>query len=145
MKKYSILFLLFILSEFGNMMVAQSLDIHIRNIRNKNGQLCLAIFSDETDFKEEKTCWAMNCSKKDIINGEFHILIPYKSGVWGFSVLDDENSNGRMEYNFLGLPREGFGFSNYIHKGIHRPVFNDFSFVINKNETKEITVQLEYF
>jgi uncharacterized protein (DUF2141 family) len=50
-----------------------------------------------------------------------------------------------MEYNFLGLPRKGFGFSNYIHKGIHRPSFNDFSFVINKNETKVITVQLKYF
>lgn len=144
MKINSILFFAFILSELGNMLVAQSLDVYIRNIRNKNGQLCLAIFSDENHFKEEKTCWAMSCSKKDVINGELHIRIPYKSGVWGFSVLDDENGNGKMEYNFLGLPREGFGFSNYILKGIHRPVFNDFSFVINKNETKVITVQLKY-
>lgn len=145
MKKHSIIFLIFILSGLGNMPKAQSLDVHICNIRNRKGQLCLAIFADEAHFKEEKTCWAMHCSKKDIVNGEFHIQIPYQSGIWGFSVLDDENGNGKMEYNLIGLPREGFGFSNYIHKGIHRPVFNDFSFVINKNEKKVITVQLKYF
>ena len=145
MKKLGAYFLVIILSEFGNMLAAQALDVHISNIRNKKGQLCLAIFADEAHFKEEKTCWAMHCSKKDVVNGEFHIQIPYQSGKWAFSVLDDENGNGKMEYNFLGLPREGFGFSNYIHKGIHRPVFTDFSFVINRNEKKVIIVQMKYF
>lgn len=145
MNKIATYLFVFLLSEVGNLLVAQNLDVHISNIRNINGQLCLAIFADETHFREEKTCWAMSCSKKDIVNGEFYILIPYQSGMWGFSVLDDENGNGKMEYNFLGLPREGFGFSNYIHKGIHRPVFTDFSFVINKNEKKVLHVQMKYF
>jgi len=144
MIKIGTCFLVFLLSGIGNPLIAQTLDVRISNIRNNNGQLCLAIFADEAHFKAEKTCWAISCSKKDIVNGEFHIQIPYQTGIWGFSVLDDENGNGKMEYNFFGLPREGFGFSNYIHKGIHRPVFTDFCFAIKKNEKKIIIIQLKY-
>ena len=144
MKTLSKYFLVLVLSELGNYIAAQDLDVHILNIRNKNGQLCLAMFADEAHFKEEKTCWAMKCSKKDIVNGEFHIKIPYQPGEWGFSVLDDENGNGKMEYNFIGVPREGFGFSDYFLKGLHRPTFSDFSFKIGKNETKTIIVRMKY-
>jgi uncharacterized protein (DUF2141 family) len=144
MKTVSKYMFLFVLCELGNFIYAQNLDIRIVNIRNKNGQLCLAVFADEAHFKEEKTCWAMKCNKKDVINGEFHIQIPFQPGEWAFSVLDDENGNGKMEYNFMGIPREGFGFSDYFLKGLHRPLFKDFSFRLAKNETKTITVKLKY-
>ena len=123
---------------------AQTIDVVIKNIRNTKGQLCLAIFADEAGFKSERTCWNMKCIKKDIVKGEFHIQIPFRSGEWGFSVLDDENNSGKMEYNLIGMPREGFGFSDYFLTGLHRPVFKDFSFKIEKYETKMITVRMKY-
>jgi len=123
---------------------AQTIDIVIKNIRNTKGQLCLAIFADEAGFKTETTCWNMNCLKKDIVKGEFHIQIPFRRGVWAFSVLDDENKSGKMEYNLIGMPREGFGFSNYFLTGLHKPLFKDFSFKIEQNETKAITVRMKY-
>jgi uncharacterized protein (DUF2141 family) len=46
--------------------------------------------------------------------------------------LDDENSTGKMEYNMFGIPREGFGFSNYYHKGLLKPHFDAFSFSVKK-------------
>lgn len=145
MNKFILFLFVIILSALGNLLSAQTLDVHISNIRNTKGQLCFAIFADEAAFKAEKTCWAKKCTKKDIINGEFHIQIPYFTGEWGFSVLDDENSNGKMDYNLIGLPREGFGFSNYYLQGIHRPVFKDFSFKIKNNEIKVLTIKLKYF
>jgi len=59
----------------------------------------------------------------------------------GFVILDDEN--GKMNY-LLKIPREGFGFSNYLHKGIKVPTFNDFSFTVEKNKTIEINVTMKY-
>jgi uncharacterized protein (DUF2141 family) len=129
----------------GNFLEAQILNVHIKNIRNTKGQLCLAIFEDQAAFLAEKTCWAMKCNKKNIVNGELNLQIPFRAGQWAFSVLDDENQNGKMDYNFIGIPLKGFGFSNYLHKGLHRPVFKDFGFNIGKNETKLITVQMKYF
>jgi len=79
------------------------------------------------------------------MNNEFRIQIPFRPGKWAFSVLDDENKSGKMEYNLIGIPKEGVGFSNYFLHGLHRPVFNDFCFVITKNETRIITVRMKYF
>ena len=134
-----------LLFAFSQWTMSQTLDVHIKNIRNTKGQLCLAIFADESGFKAEKTCWNMRCLKKDIKNGEFHIQIPFRQGKWGFSVLDDENGDGKMDYNFIGIPLKGFGFSDYILHGLHRPTFEDFCFTLDKNEPKTIVVIMKYF
>ena len=138
------LLLLIVLSFLCSFTDAQTINVVIKNIRNTKGQLCLAIFADEAGFKTEKTCWNMKCLKKDIVKGEFHIQIPFHSGEWAFSVLDDENKSGKMEYNLIGMPREGFGFSDYYLTGLHKPLFKDFSFKIGQNETKTIIVRMKY-
>ncbi len=65
-------------------------------------------------------------------------------GIYGLSLLDDENSNGKMEYNFFGIPKEGFGFSDYYHTGITKPKFDAFKFSIDKDQTKRITIRIRY-
>lgn len=124
---------------------AQILDLHIKNINPEKGQLCIAVFTDEAGFKAEKTYWETKCPKTLILNGSFDLKIPLKPGKYGISVLDDKNFNGKMEYNLFGIPREGFGFSNYYQHGIFRPTFGDFSFIIEKDETKPIIVRMKYF
>lgn len=124
---------------------AQILNVHIKGIRSTTGQLCVAIFSDESGFKNEKTVWEMKYPKDTIKNGEFRLNIQLKAGKYGLSVLDDENGNGKMNYNILGIPQEGFGFSNYYHRGIKVPSFNQFSFYLEKEETSEIKVVMKYF
>jgi len=145
MSNYSKYISILALSLIGNFLSAQKLMVHFTNIRNNNGQLCLGIFANQAEFKTEKPCWKLICSKKEIKNGEYSIQIPFHEGLWGFSVLDDENGSRKMEYNIIGIPREGFGFSNYLAKGLHRPVFNDFSFQLKKDETKALLVQLTYY
>lgn len=123
----------------------QILDVQIKNIRNTKGQLCIAIFADQNGFKAEKPIWEMKYCKKELTTGELRIRIPIKEGKYGLSVLDDENENGKMNYGILGIPREGFGFSNYVHKGIKVPCFTDFSFGIKKEDRVEIKVEMKYF
>lgn len=124
---------------------AQILEVHIKNIRGVKGQLCVAVFANEAGFKSEKTIWVTKCPKKIIVNGSFDLAIPVEPGQYGLSVLDDENMSGKMEYNLPGIPREGFGFSNYYHRRFCKPTFDNFSFIIEKNETKIITVTMKYF
>ena len=137
--------LLCIYVAFPLWLCGQTLDVQIKNIRNTKGQLCIAIFADQTGFKAEKPVWEMKYCKKELPTGELRLRIPIKEGKYGLSILDDENENGSMNYVFLGIPREGFGFSNYIHKGIKVPNFSDFSFSIKKNEKLEILVVMKYF
>ena len=137
------MFVVFVLS--SQIVSSQTLDVHIENIQRAKGQVCVAVFADDAGFQSEKTIWEMKYAKKLVTKGNLDITIPLQAGKYGLSVLDDENLSGKMEYNLFGIPREGFGFSNYYHRGFCKPAFDDFSFVVEKDEKKIITVCMKYF
>lgn len=143
MKSFYSIFVAFVL--LSQIASSQTLDVHIKNIKSAKGQVCIAIFADAAGFQSEKTIWETKCAKKLVSKGTLDLTIPLRAGKYGVSVLDDENMNGKMEYNLLGIPREGFGFSNYYHRGFCKPAFDDFSFVVEKDEVVDITVYMKYF
>lgn len=124
---------------------AQILKVTIRNIRTNQGQLCVALFDSSDGFKKEQACWENNYDKYRISRDAFSITIPIAPGTYGLSVLDDENRDGKMNYNWIGVPLEGFGLSGYIHKGIRKPSFNDFIFRVDANQTIKIEVEMKYY
>ena len=125
---------------------SQNLHITIQNLKpSSNGTIRIAIFSNEKGFKDEKEDRLVICEKSEIINGKLKLDIPIKQGTYGISVLDDENNSGKMEYKLIGIPKEGFGFSNYSLKLMKKPKFNDFSFRLCDKETKEILVSMKYY
>ena len=81
--------------------------------------------------------------KVKMINGNLTIsYADLKPGNYGIAILDDENSNQKMDYGWV-LPKEGFGFSDYYHTGMSHPKFESFDFVL-KNEDKTVQIKLRY-
>ncbi len=115
----------------------------INGIRSEKGKLVLAIFKDQEGFKNRKPIKRVELNKSELEGNE--IVLKLNPGIYGLSVLDDENENNKMDYNFIGMPKEGFGFSNYYHKGLSKPHFDKFKFEIIKNKIKLIDIQLRYF
>lgn len=137
--KYSIIVLICIaLASFNIPEVP--LQIEVTNIRNNKGQLILSFFTDNTSFKEYEPFLEKSYSKTDVLNGTLNITANLPEGTYGIALIDDENNDGEMEFNFIGLPREGFGFSNYNHKGLFKPKLSAFDFVHNSNNKVEIRV-----
>jgi len=123
---------------------AQNVEVLITGIRTEKGQILIGVFKDDISFKKEEPFLGKGFVKNGISNGEMRVQFSLESGIYGLSLLDDENSNGKMEYNFLGIPKEGFGFSDYYHSGIKKPKFDSFKFSINKDQTKKITIRIRY-
>jgi len=123
---------------------AQILTVEITNIRNNCGNIALAVFTNNKSFSEEKPYFETIYSKTDLKDSTMTITLKLKPGAYGISLLDDENKDGEMDYNWIGIPKEGFGFSNYYHKGIIKPSFNDFDFRIYKKD-KVVHVKMKYF
>jgi len=140
-KNITYLFLLI----FSSGLSGQTLNIQIKNINKTQGKIFVAIFANETEFRVEKPSHEFKYDTKEFSGNEYAVKIPFQSGCFGISILHDENSNGKMDYNILGIPREGFGFSDFFHKGIKKPHFDDFDFYIEKNENKFIVVVMKYF
>lgn len=44
-------------------------------------------------------------------------------GDYGVVAIHDENKNRKLDRNFIGIPKEGFGFANNPHVGLSAPAF----------------------
>ncbi len=90
-----------------------SLTITVNGIRNTNGALIACVFRDTQGFP---TCQkSRNAIRQSVrISGttmtvRFNNLAP---GSYVASVQHDEDGNGQLKTNFIGMPKEGVGISN---------------------------------
>ena len=51
-------------------------------------------------------------------------------GTYGIALIHDADDDGDMTYTFLGLPAEGFGFSNNVRPRLSAPDFAAAAFVL---------------
>jgi uncharacterized protein (DUF2141 family) len=123
---------------------AQEVEVTITGLRNTQGQVVFGIFRDDKTFQKEEAFLSISFQKKDIREGIMKVSFSLDPGIWGITLLDDENMNSKMEYNFLGIPREGFGFSDFYASGLKKPVFDDFRFTLEKGQKKKITIRVRY-
>ncbi len=117
------------------------LTVKISGIKTKSGKLIISVFKNQADFKAEKPSKSYTLSKTNSKSGYIQTKITLPAGVYGIAVLDDANSNKKMDYRGL-LPKEGFGFSGYYHKGLSRPTFSDFDFKLTS--AGSVAVKMKY-
>jgi len=64
-------------------------------------------------------------------------------GTYAIALYHDENDNNRCDRNFLGIPREGFGFSNNIKPYFSAPSFKACKFYVSRN--RRISISLLHY
>lgn len=118
--------------------------IHIVNLRSRGGQVCIAVFDSDENFRKEKPLKDKILIRSAHDGDTLTVSLQLPEGMYGISVLDDSNSDSRMNYGFAGIPLEGFGFSGYRQKRLKRPRFSDFSFKHSSNTQVEIRMTYLY-
>ena len=82
-----------------------SLRVEINNLENNKG----VVIVDLLDKHEE----TVMDEKSEITNNKCTIIFEdLKAGTYAIRCFHDENNNGELDTNFIGIPKEGFGFSN---------------------------------
>jgi len=122
----------------------QSISLTVHQIRSNKGMIRIAVYDQADKFnKEEIASFAF--SKSSIQNGALKCEFELAKGKYAFSLLDDENGDADMNYNFLGVPTEGFGFSRDAKINLLSPP--DFeSCVLQVGEGKhEWRIKVRYF
>ena len=123
---------------------AQNIDVLFSNIRSAKGQIVVKVFTDEKGFDEDKPFKTIKFPKSGIVNGEMAGKMNLDPGVYGLALLDDEDNNSKMENNFVGMPKEGFGFSNFYLSGLKKPKFEQFKFALSKDQRLKINMKIRY-
>jgi uncharacterized protein (DUF2141 family) len=102
--------------------------VEIGGLRNDKGLVMCALYSSSEGFpkKSEKAIAHANSPSSDKrAVCEFLGIAP---GTYAVSVFHDENSNGKLDTNFMGIPREGVGASNGAKGHFGPPKFDDAAF-----------------
>ncbi|MEL7532118.1 MAG: DUF2141 domain-containing protein [Bacteroidota bacterium] len=88
----------------------ESVSITVHHIRSSKGKIWIAVYDQADKFNKEELA-SFSFSKAALQNGELLCQFELDPGKYAFSLLDDENGDSEMNYNFVGVPSEGFGFS----------------------------------
>ena len=120
-----------------------TVNINVSGIKSKKGQIILSVFKNSESYSQEKPYKKLKFDKKDLINGSLELKCTLDVGVCGIIILDDENGNEDMDKNFLKMPKEGFGFSNYYMQSLKRVSFEDFKLNLN-NGVNNVQIKVKY-
>ena len=122
---------------------AQQVKVKVTEVKSAKGKIVIIVFKDHETFEEERSFRRIAFSKDSLKNGTIELRFTLEPGVYGITLLDDEDSNGVMNKNFIGLPKEGFGFSNYYLNKMRLPHFDEFKTTIYAGENV-VWIRLKY-
>ena len=118
--------------------------VTILNIRNSVGTIACALFESPAGFPGEYLRSATNIMVIKIRQAQarcdFEDIPP---GTYAMAVVHDENMNGKLDTNWLGRPKEGYGFSNDAKSLLSAPSFSDASFRYD-GQNLDLTLTLRY-
>lgn len=109
-----------------------SLTVDMSGFRNDDGRASVVLYNGPEAFPKQadKALQIVRSSIKEKKAQAVFTDIPF--GTYAFVVLHDENGNGKMDYNALGMPQEGYAFSNNAQGVLGAPDYKDASFKIDK-------------
>ncbi len=112
--------------------------------RNSNGNIQLTLYNQEKGFpKDLETSVGTKMVKltnRDVAEVRFSNL-PY--GTYAIAGLHDENYNEDMDYNWIGMPKEGYCFSNDAKPVLSPPSYNSTKFTLNQKQ-KIVYITMQY-
>ena len=124
---------------------AAELRVVINGVRSDDGRLMVDVYATEEKYRA-------NAGNG---NGDYRtdvtarqgsvtaVLTNVPPGRYGATVIHDENANGKLDTNFLGIPREGVGASNNAKGSFGPPSFTDMVFAVSDPDGT-ITINLDY-
>ena len=132
--------LLIILSSFlPGIIYGQSdnnkLTLVVKNIRNDKGSIGIQLLNEQEELVDRKYVAVENKN----VSVKFTDI---PKGKYAIRAIHDENENDDMDYNWLGLPKEGFGFSGDKKRYFGYPDIKDI--LIQIDHDTEITVEMIY-
>lgn len=115
-----------------------SLSVPVSTVRSGNGRLYVALYDQNNWLKPGRfVALRLVPAHRGTVVARFNSVRP---GRYSVAVFHDENNNGTVDRNFLGLPAEGFGFSR--RTPLRVPSFGETSFDLASART--MPVELRY-
>ena len=107
MKRFNLLLMLLI----SSYAFSADLIIKVEGLKSTKGNVLFALFDSASGFPGDYNKAIENIVVKATKNTQAHIK-NLDSGEYAIAIFHDKNSDNQLNTNILGIPKEGFGFSN---------------------------------
>lgn len=115
-----------------------TLEVTVSNIRVTKGSIRLALYSGPADFMKKHKAVREVAVSGNTVSMVFENLEP---GEYAISCYHDINDNKKLDSNFMGIPREPYGFSNNARGAFGPPGFEDAQFTVKGSAKQSINVK----
>jgi len=135
-----ILFIILLLSGKISLYAQNQVIASVTQLANNNGVCRACLFTNATAFQKME---AFQCLTAPIINQAalftFHDI---PTGKYAIFVFHDVNRNNKLDKNWLGIPKEGYGASRNKLPFAAAPSFEPNSFFITQKDSILLPVRL---
>lgn len=119
-----------------------TLSVEFTNFRNKNGVLYIFLYNYENQYPDNPFKH-YKIDKSNVKNAHLLVNIPHLDrGKYAVSILDDENDNEDMDM-WLGIPTEGYAFSNNVKPLLSMPDYEELLFSLDEKQ-KRLRLKMRY-
>ena len=97
---------------FGSMAsaMANEVALTVKDIRRLQGHLLISIFKGDESYNKNIP---YKVEKVQVTKEEHQVIFKeLEAGEYGIKIIHDDNDNNELDTNVLGIPKEGYGFSN---------------------------------
>lgn len=122
---------------------ATDLTLTLTNIRSTQGKIYVFVYNYENQYPMTPYKHYVFDKSPDGTGAMQVALDGLPYGKYSIAVLDDENSNEKLD-RWLGIPREGYGFSNKARtRFLDLPEFSDLMLEFN-HDSQRCTIEMKY-
>ncbi len=118
--------------------VAADLTVDISEVNQGKGHVMVALYSGSEDFKQGKVSFGTRVKAEN--EQEQVIFKDVPEGDYAIKIYQDENSNQKLDFNMIGIPKEGYGFSNNVGR-FGAPSYQEAKFTV----VEKTTIKVELF
>ena len=117
------------------------LTVVVDNVRSNVGRVHVALCPQKTFLKDDCLLESSAPSQKGSTSVTFANVPP---GEWAAQAFQDENGNKKVDQNFIGIPKEGVGFSRDAKIVFGPPKWRD-AVITHDAKPQTIHFALRYF
>ena len=117
------------------------LQVEVAGLKNHIGQVLIAIVTED-QYQDDQAVGFGGRIPVSQSNQIVFLSTGIQPGAYAVKVFHDVNSNGQLDFNLLGIPREPYGFSNNARGRFGPPDFKDAAVQIPENDTLRIRIDL---
>jgi uncharacterized protein (DUF2141 family) len=120
---------------------AAELVITVDGIRSDRGDIRVSVYAGAAEWPDKSA--GANDQAKKAQRGSLVFRYQLPPGIYAANGYHDENGNGKFDTSLLGLPEEGYMFSNNVKPFLSAPSFESASFKLPP-EGAAISMRVQY-